>query len=131
MKVDLQINKCEEKKLIFNVIFHNDSNNVVRLPVDAISRSGDRIGLRFFLNETCIEPIDFKIISPRDEPTEKEILSRAQYEISFTAQLEEKLPSVAALTFDHAVYKIELGKLYKVKFVWHDMKSDTVDWVAE
>jgi hypothetical protein len=131
MKVSLNIHKNGVNDWLFNVTFYNDTNSAVRLPIDAIQRSGDRIGFKFLLNGDGNEPVDFTIVSPSEEPKEVEISANKKCEVSFVGHLDKKAPGVAALSFAHAVYRIELGKEYQVGFVWHDMKSDVVDWTAD
>jgi hypothetical protein len=131
MRTDLQIQKIDESDWSFNIEFWNDSIENTELPVDAIKRSGDRIGLRFFVKGTDIEPVDFMLVSPRQVSRVICLGPGQRTKVSFKGHLEEKLPGVAAISFAHATYRVELGKVYQVRFVWHDMQSDIVEWRAK
>lgn len=131
MNAKICVIKHEQRAWSFRITFENEADDVALLPIDAIKRSGDRIGLQFMRDGALIEPVEFMIVSPSKEPAAVQLLPNEQMEVEFIGKLEEKAPGVAALSFSHAVYRIELGKHYKVGFSWHDIRSGFVDWSVE
>lgn len=112
----------------FYVSFMNDSENTAIIPVDAIKRSGERIGLRFQLDGQEIEPVDFTIISPKNIPEDVELPPKEKLVIEFEGVLEKKREDVYALSFGTAAYRIFPNRNYDVKFEWQNLSSNSVEW---
>ena len=125
MKANLEVCDLDGSKS-FDFFFQKKKKKTVSLPIDAIKRSGDRLGLRFFNNGEPINPVDFSIISPIDEPKPCDVLPDHEVKAVFTGVVEKKTSSISLLSFPHAVYKFQPGVQYSVYFVWHDMKTEMV-----
>lgn len=130
MDIQLSITQNDQSDWIFRVAFENRSKTSSKVPIDAIRLSGDRVGLRFTFNSEVNSPVGFRVVSPATELSEVELLSGQRTEVQFAGRLEVKAPGVTALCFAHAEYRIEQERTYRVCFVWHDMKSNSVDWRA-
>jgi hypothetical protein len=128
--MDVQLSSLNASNGIwkFYVSFMNDSEIVALIPVDAIKRSGERIGLRFQLDGEEIEPVDFTIISPKNIPEDVELPPKEKLVIEFEGVLEKKREDIYALSFRNAVYRIFPNRNYGVKFEWQNMSSNIVDW---
>lgn len=112
----------------FRVTFENSSQASLAFPVGAVKRSGARIGLHFSLQGKELEPIDVLLISPRSADDEVIVLPGHALTLDLVAKAEHKSGGAYALAFGDATYKIESSSTYRVQFVWHDMKSNVIDW---
>lgn len=115
----------------FQISFENNSQSIASIPIDAIKRSGERIGLRFQLDDENVEPVDFTIVSPKKIPEDISLQSGEKINVDFEAVLENKQEGICALSFKHAVYRIFLNRCYRIKFEWQNMSSNTLEWCPE
>ena len=128
MSVDLFIVKGGGGEWVFRVTCDNCADGLLTLRLDVIKRNGARIGLHFFLSGKEIEPVDMVLISPRHVANEVDIPSGSKISVDFVGNAERKAVNAYALIFAGVTYHVVPESAYMVQFIWHDMRSNVLDW---
>jgi hypothetical protein len=130
VEIRLTIDRADESAWTFSVKFENNSGAPVRMPVDAIKRRGDRVGLRVFLDGVLESPVGFAIAVPARENTYAELPPGQRMEVEFKGRLQMRGPDTR-LCFVNAEYKVDLRRTYRFVFSWDGMESNSVEWRAD
>ena len=128
MKINMDICKISSDRYEFKVIFHNDADVGIVLPIQKLRSSAARVGLHISSSKGVLDAIEFKIISHAAKPIEMGLEPGNAYVMVLLAELKKIGKASWGLIFDEATYIVEPNLYYDVKFSLGVYRSETVKW---
>lgn len=126
MKVQLISSRKNGNCYEFRVIFLNDSENSMQIPLQKMQRVASRVGLFISDGDFVLEPIAFDVVAYRDASKIHTLQPQSSAEIVMLGELRKAGASSHILVFDGATYKIDLEHSYEISFRLDDFKSNAI-----
>lgn len=122
MKVQLISSRKNGGCYEFLVIFLNNSENSMQIPLQKMQRLAGRVGLCISDGDCILEPIAFDVVAYRDASNIHTLQPLSAAEFVILGELRKAGVSSHILVFEGATYKIHLEHPYEILFRLDDFQ---------
>jgi hypothetical protein len=126
MKTQLKIYHEFDGKYRFSLGFFNTSNETISLPLERFRLSASRVGLFIRDGDEVLNPLEFNVVSSRDNLQETILSAGGFIEIVISCEIKRSGKTSFILEFDNATYKITPEKIYDISFKMNGFESNVV-----
>jgi hypothetical protein len=125
----LSIKRIDAFNYVFQLNILNSGKDDLIIPISKLSRSGVFVGIQISNESERLEAVSYQLIAPSKPDEEINLIEGESYRIEYSANIKKVGGSKYGLDFKRAMYLVELGKKYMLKFSFEGIVSDEIEYV--